>query len=855
MKKEREEIEMGNSDGPNVRFFYKSMKSEISAFIYDEKIVEQIGSEFVLLVVERGCVFENESKVEFSFHVADPECDWIVIINSLIIRAQNVDDRFPFMYIIWFLNNSNWGVKHLIDAIIKYERDTQLFILKWLQKICRCLSFNKQQKIKEVANFFHFDYQVYLPCQILNSLEYITPAISWKNYNLFELVDHILDCSNDLYLDKNGEYINYEVNTDSSNEFLCLYKWLHSNEPFINYELLKSIYPLVSYKHQLQILNRYFHDVRLGNTNFDKKIVEQFRENKHEVFMRYRYSINTPCCKIKIGNQLLCDCILTLDRTQGRLYQSFNGIFDLIINSSDIANPNIDLGLTDFLPCCKGGAVYNDSFSGFIDYSILVSLDSDKFTRENLFETIKDILDSIGERKKYFTCKYDDKNNILDEKSKCIVLKEKLECVTTNQYEDQWIISTNDNYRLNLFLKKPIKTNILLKNNEINMTDISVDKLKESICDIALKYKDEKSNLLIIPSKVINSFECNLLFKYSKASKIRIYPQISYLGIDLFGIKNTTENATSEEDYKKKESMEVASRILLSLKSILKSDKYNGEYYEISYDKRLLEKVLRLYYFRNDTNQTNTGSRHTFLKRKHVKSYALFCAPQLSKINNYALNIPFHWCRGDECFKIALDNQFLDSTFSWNEYTLFHLSEIIGYPQLRKTKYGDELNNTISSLIVIANKAMKKFRQLKCNTCGHLMLPVKEKNFNRYNNYYCINPTCLDFEKVIYLNYCHNCKKELIDSRNTMQCPNGWYICPTCLSCCNDQIYERTAQKYVISHYPIPERILSYIGKGHNDKNIYYCPYCGSRVKVYNETSSLSAYCNSCNKSFNYNKL
>jgi hypothetical protein len=84
--------------------------------------VEQIGSEFVLLVVERGCVFENESKVEFSFHVADPECDWIVIINSLIIRAQNVDDRFPFMYIIWFLNHSNWGVKHLIDAIIKYER-------------------------------------------------------------------------------------------------------------------------------------------------------------------------------------------------------------------------------------------------------------------------------------------------------------------------------------------------------------------------------------------------------------------------------------------------------------------------------------------------------------------------------------------------------------------------------------------------------------------------------------------------------------------------------------------------------------------------------------------------------------
>ena len=93
--------------------------------------------------------------------------------------------------------------------------------------------------------------------------------------------------------------------------------------------------------------------------------------------MLYRYCINTPGGEVHIGNQLLCDCILALYETHGKSLQSFNGIMDFVMKRCDEADPKINLGLAKFLPRCDGGAVYNDAFSGFVDYSILVSLDEE----------------------------------------------------------------------------------------------------------------------------------------------------------------------------------------------------------------------------------------------------------------------------------------------------------------------------------------------------------------------------------------------------------------------------------------------------------------------------------------------
>lgn len=177
------------------------------------------------------------------------------------------------------------------------------------------------------------------------------------------------------------------------------------------------------------------------------------------------------------------------------------------------------------------------------------------------------------------------------------------------------------------------------------------------------------------------------------------------------------------------------------------------------------------------------------------------------------------------------------------------MAEIIGFPKLRQVESSFEPDGIISLFIVVANKAMKKFMRLKCRACGHLMYPVKRDVFDRSNYYACINPTCPEYGKDVYLNYCYKCKRGLIDSRDTKQCPNGWFICPTCLSCCDDDQYERLAQRYVISHLPIPYRIQSKLGGGHNNKGFYFCPKCGSELDVASDgTNRISAYCKSCGK-------
>ena len=71
---------------------------------------------------------------------------------------------------------------------------------------------------------------------------------------------------------------------------------------------------------------------------------------------------------------------------------------------------------------------------------------------------------------------------------------------------------------------------------------------------------------------------------------------------------------------------------------------------------------------------------------------------------------------------------------------------------------------------------MQKFRRMKCRACGHMMFTERTSGFNRYNYYECVNPTCSEVRIPVYLNFCFKCKKGLIDSRDTKQCPNGWYM-------------------------------------------------------------------------------
>lgn len=328
------------------------------------------------LVVVRNLELDKKTSV-VDFFVRPINCveidDWICIINSYIIRSQNNDDHYPFIFLLWFLDHCNWSKDMLVQALRAYSVESRLFVIKKIERISKCLSLLKQRKIKVAFEDLGVDYSLYRPSFIEDALShFVSKENNFSSKNLFEIVDYVCGKYNSSkFVDNN------QILETTSNPLIDLCNWLDSDKYKFPYHILPNLYCLVDIKTQYRIVKRYFYDISLKHTSFDISLFEKFRDNPFDEFMRYRYCLNTPNEPINIGCLLLVDCIITFYHTKGEALQSFDGILDLIIRKCDVTMPTVNLDMESFIPKCNGGAVYNPSFYGFINYEI-VSLVSTK---------------------------------------------------------------------------------------------------------------------------------------------------------------------------------------------------------------------------------------------------------------------------------------------------------------------------------------------------------------------------------------------------------------------------------------------------------------------------------------------
>lgn len=806
--------------------------------------------------------------------------DWIYIINSFILRSQNKEDKYAFMELLWALDKLPWKKRILISAFSKYPLQTIPFLINNLQKFGRVLSYYKQQSLKEICEELNGRYIIYSPDIMKQAYSCISNKNrqnkpEYKELNLFSIIDSIFE---------QDSFINIDKNIAASNSLFKIYTWLHNESPLDNYGTLLSIYPILSEKYRFLSIKRYFHDLRNKYTFLDISFLQSLKENKYDELIRFRHCIESPTEPIVLTAQLLCDTLITLYRTKGQTFQTFDGILDFAMTHCDTTHPAIDFKLDRFIPTCNGGAVFNESFKGFIDYALIRKLNKETITTEHLRSAFIYLMDKNGKRQTYPVCNYGDGSSIIseevfkhcsqiqkykiDENGQKHYFTRNLNCFHYQPYEDRWIITHKNISNIRDFLKeKDIQFNQLYN---ISLEMLSFDKLKEYIWNIPKKFKVLCNGEFLVhsykTSDVNSNFDLYLVQKFSDILKMRIFPQegsLVGLKLDIFGFwedirKNLPEEVlrnTQSEQYKEAyskfkvlELQEVRRRCIDSLKKELNSDFLNNIYYEMPFNRPLLSNIIKRFYHRESFHMDDKSYQHEFLKVSNVNShFAQLCAPQLSEEKNPAINLPYFWCRGKECFHNNLGTQTLQEESHWINYSLFHLTEIMGYPMLRKTEGGYEPKQSVSQFIAISNKVMQKFTRLKCKSCGHMMFTYKSSGFNRYNYYSCVNPTCSELSKAVYLNFCFKCKKGLIDSRDTKQCPNGWYICPTCLACCDDEQYERQAQRYTLTKRPVPLRIQEKMGHGHNDKGKYFCIRCGGAiVNEIDEHNNIHKKCKDC---------
>ena len=508
-----------------------------------------------------GKTYMDEKQVNMVFHdVSNSVQDYIICLNSCISRSQNKEDKYFFLEILWLLDKTFIDVNHLTEAIKKYDSKFIPCILNILRHIGYCLSVKKQNSLKKVCTSLNGRYDVYTPQILTEAFQFIQKETDTDKKNLFQLIDEFFE---------DGFGVAYTDKIDKTNNpLLQLVCWFSNEKKLYDYNSLIQLFALVSEKTRLDIVKRYFHDVRCGNTTFDVHLLQQFVDNKFDDFIRYRYCIETPSEKVSLTVPLLCDNIITLYNSKGETFQTFDGILDFAMTHCDQAHPDINFDLAGFIPTCEHSAVYNTYFKGFIDYQLIRKLNTSKLSNENLLITIRSILDKYGQRLSYPICKYDKNKKIettILEKCKS-VFKDK----TTNGssqpnriqcpgigilYEEKWILKEDD--KITEILKTFIPSDSSLRNINsqyyVDIQDVSVAMLRKYVNSLPQKYKMIGEDEFLVPSYKEETYDLFLIKTLSEILRMRIVPQKGALvgaRFDVFGYWKDI-HATLSDDEKK----------------------------------------------------------------------------------------------------------------------------------------------------------------------------------------------------------------------------------------------------------------------------------------------------------------
>ena len=506
-----------------------------------------------------GKTYMDEKQVNMVFHdVSNSVQDYIICLNSCISRSQNKEDKYFFLEILWLLDKTFIDVNHLTEAIKKYDSKFIPCILNILRHIGYCLSMKKQNILKKVCTSLNGRYDVYTPQILTEAFQFIQKETDTDKKNLFQLIDEFFE---------DGFGIAYADKIDKTNNpLLQLVCWFSNEKKLYDYNSLIQLFALVSEKTRLDIVKRYFHDVRCGNTTFDVHLLQQFVDNKFDDFIRYRYCIETPSEKVSLTVPLLCDNIITLYNSKGETFQTFDGILDFAITHCDQAHPDINFDLAGFIPTCEHSAVYNTYFKGFIDYQLIRKLNTSKLSNENLLITIRSILDKYGQRLSYPICKYDKNKKIettILEKCKS-VFKDK----TTNGssqpnriqcpgigilYEEKWILKEDD--KITEILKTFIPSDSSLRNINsqyyVDIQDVSVAILRKYVNSLPQKYKMIGEDEFLVPSYKEETYDLFLIKTLSEILRMRIVPQkgaLVGLRFDVFGYWKEIYTTLSDDE-------------------------------------------------------------------------------------------------------------------------------------------------------------------------------------------------------------------------------------------------------------------------------------------------------------------
>lgn len=763
-------------------------ESDIVTLFIDGKAIENTlnpHSEFYLSPYGLTIFERNNDSTEYNM-VARPfnsnsKEDWNCLFNDTA-QFHQMGDRLACATIAIALDRYSFNTSIILDAINSLQEPARSQIIELIKTVSYGLSKEKITQINELNRVMGLSTDSFFPMFLEDAAKQY--GLTYNTQNVHSLVDLIFEKSK-------------ENTIEAPKGFALFVQWLKDETTVITQQELDTYFAFLGEEKRCLAIKRYFHDVKKGVLRYDAQSLEAFSSQNYQYYSTQRYIYEVWPANRNVSTEFIIDCLKTYEKTNQQHFQVSNGILDWAIQKAIEVNRPIEMKFYDWLCYCQGGIIINKSFKGFAEFYIKYELDDFAFEEESVRKSIHSIVRQHCKRLSHFedVAETDSKTGepLRDPKTNEIITTQ----VTV--YDNRWKLSKHgDRELIDLF--------------------VNWDKKPES----------EPENDVFTPEMVDYSIvrERVEAYLYNKYGSLTPYVSERHPDdiVKMFayeiGMRATIDNSVSLGENPGVEETVVKQRITERMVELF-GDSLESEYNQDTYRHALSDSL-----FRSTGNSTDCFEKKI---KKYYREREIYCAPELSELPNLLTGRKCAICQGDMCFVTSINKN-----PNWQEYTLIHILEIIGYKVLEETDAGYMPNAVYNQFVNQINKAIRFYKRLVCKECGHILFPAKPHGYTRFK---CLLPSCPEYKKEVYLNYCHDCKKGIIDSRDTKQCPNGLYICPSCNSCCSNAFFETMAERYRIQGLNVPAFVARNMGNGHRDQNMLFCSKCGAQKVDYVDKS------------------
>ena len=693
--------------------------------------------------------------------------DWELLFEDSC-KLHKAGDPLAYALIVIAFDKFAWTPQTIQEAMSAFDIPEIQLLFDMINYLSWALSPNKINQVHSLNRMFGKECNASFPSCLVYAAEKC--KILYSDLNVYTLVDAI------------GETVNNtELNDDTG--FLNLYHWLNNDSVVISYQELYEYYPYLSERTKSLVIKRFFFDVKNGHSEFNDEAQKIFSSVNAGYYATLRYVLRSWPDYKNVASEFVLDCLNTYSISDQQSFQVYNGILDRIMQKSNLLHRPVELYFYDWLCDCKGGIVLNHKFKGFANFLVNYEIDEISFDEDFIHSKIGSLLKRYSEQQ-YHTESIPDIDGVTGKQYSIITV-----------WDDKWRILDND-----------------ISHKQYLDIFVNWSKRSESETDENVFTKE-----MIDPSIVRANVEQYILNKFHTIS-----PYISAKNeddvVDLFmhgvRMKAILDDSAELGISPGIDESEIKEHVKERLVEIM------GESLECEYDLSKLNSAINYSLFQPKAENTKCFIKEKKVYRGHR---GIFCSPILSDEPFPLTKRKFANCQGHKykCFVTSINK-----TPHWRDYKLVHLLEILGYDILDETDAGFISNQTYNQFVNHINKAVRFYNRLICRECGHILFPATDRGHSKYK---CLSPFCKEYNREVYLNNCHACKKGLIDSRDTKKCPNDLYICPDCGSCCSNAFFESMADRYRLVGEKIPLFWSSKMGQGHADQHMLFCHKCGTR--------------------------